>query len=386
MNPVLRQLCDICAASLRKSRYDEPLLDEKELLVLAKGNGLTGLIYPLIKDKITADGLAEKVERDYFAYVAADVKQKAVAEMIATALNECGIDHIFLKGYCLKPLYPESYMRAMGDIDLLVREDAREQVKEAFLAKQIIPTGKAEHHDNYQYGSDVLIEVHHTLLPERAKYLDDDPWELAHPIMEHRYEVEKEYEFVYLLTHLAKHFLSSGAGLRSILDIGLYLFHYQECLEHDKLEAYLAKTGLTRFFTNIVYLNNMLFGLDLPEVLYLTEPLLPEEYEELAGYIAAAGIHGYGPDFNSYSVEKATHRRKHKKGFAFYLGKVFPPYKTMKNIFPVLEKHKILLPFTWIARWFRLLGKRDTYRKLRKLFVKEKDVEANLSFYKKIGL
>ena len=125
MNPVIRQLCDISIASLRGDQYNEPLIDEKALLVLAKTNGLIGLIYPLIKNEMSASDLSRMVERDYYAYIAADIQQKTAADLIDNLLNERGIDHIFLKGNNLKPLYPETYMRGMGDIDVLVRENAR---------------------------------------------------------------------------------------------------------------------------------------------------------------------------------------------------------------------------------------------------------------------
>src|SRR5690606_26247142 len=120
-------------------------------------------IYPLIKNEMSASDLLRMVERDYYAYIAADIQQKTAADLIDNLLNERGIDHIFLKGNNLKPLYPETYMRGMGDIDVLVRENARKQVKQALNKQKITLTGKAEHHDNYLYGKDVLIEVHYSL-------------------------------------------------------------------------------------------------------------------------------------------------------------------------------------------------------------------------------
>lgn len=386
MNPVIRQLCDISIASLRGDQYNEPLIDEKALLVLAKTNGLIGLIYPLIKNEMSASDLSRMVERDYYAYIAADIQQKTAADLIDNLLNERGIDHIFLKGNNLKPLYPETYMRGMGDIDVLVRENARKQVKQALNKQKITLTGKAEHHDNYLYGKDVLIEVHYSLFPERHRFWDREPWNFARQLKDCLYELEKEYELVYLLSHLAKHFLSSGAGLRSVLDIGLYLHCHSSLLDYDKLKSYVKKAGLETFFTNIIILNNMLFDFNLPETLCLSAWLSVGEYESIADYIASAGIHGYGQDFNSFSLQMASHQRRNKKKFSFYLGKIFPSYRSMKAVYPAICRYKVLLPLGWVLRWFRLMFNKGTYVKIKKLFIKREEVEENISFLQKIGL
>ncbi|MCK9536333.1 MAG: nucleotidyltransferase family protein [Bacilli bacterium] len=386
MNPIIKQLCDICVASLNKQQYISPLINEKALFVMSKENGLTGLIYPTIKKMLSVSEISRKVEKDYYTYIAADIKQNALAGRINALLNKHGIDHVFLKGFNLKTIYPESYMRGMGDIDILIRESDQAIVKNVFKDKKIILTGKAEHHDNYLYGKDVFIEVHHTLFPERHQFLDIDPWGLANSISQHCYEFEKEYELVYLLSHLAKHFASSGAGLRSVLDIGLYLKHYLNKLNLDKLFDYIKAINKEIFFTNIVYLNKLLFSFDFPENLYLSPLLLYDDYWEITQYIAMAGIHGYGHDFNIFAVQMATHQLKDKKPFSFYSNKIFPPYKTMKSIYPIIARWKILLPFGWVLRWFRLLFKKSTYNKIKKMKIKQKEVSDNINFLQKVGL
>ena len=35
---------------------------------------------------------------------------------------------------------------------------------------------------------------------------------------------------------------------------------------------------------------------------------------------------------------------------------VFPPYSLMSELFPVLKKHKLLLPLFWIIRWIKSLS------------------------------
>ena len=46
-----------------------------------------------------------------------------VGNELKQILDEYDIDHVFLKGFELKKLYPDPCMRLMGDIDILVREE-----------------------------------------------------------------------------------------------------------------------------------------------------------------------------------------------------------------------------------------------------------------------
>jgi hypothetical protein len=54
----------------------------------------------------------------------------------------------------------------------------------------------------------------------------------------------------------------------------------------------------------------------------------------------------------------------------------------------VLEKWWILLPFTWIYRWFNLLVRkgRSTFKKIGKLNVKKENLEKTKAIFKDLGL
>ena len=66
-------------------------------------------------------------------------------------------------------------------------------------------------------------------------------------------------------------------------------------------------------------------------------------------YILKGGV--YGNSENRAVVQQI------KKGgkLRALLVRVFLPLEMLKIQYPILEKHKILLPFCQIARWFRLL-------------------------------
>ena len=69
----------------------------------------------------------------------------------------------------------------------------------------------------------------------------------------------------------------------------------------------------------------------------------------LLDYIFCGGV--YGSLENKVAVKKT----ERKSGIGYVLNRLFLPYNAMKNIFPVLKKIPVLLPFCWVIRFFKML-------------------------------
>ena len=81
-----------------------------------------------------------------------------------------------------------------------------------------------------------------------------DPWAQVIHIKEDRYQFNPTYEIVYLLYHLAKHLDTSGIGLRSMLDIGIYLNANKEKINKEELLSYLKSCRYDNFlYTNCLF-------------------------------------------------------------------------------------------------------------------------------------
>ena len=75
-------------------------------------------------------------------------------------------------------------------------------------------------------------------------------------------------------------------------------------------------------------------------------------------------------------MQNSVKNQIRKRGRAgFFFRKTFLPYKSMKRLYPVLEKAPYLLPFCWPLRILKALRtKRKTvFYMLKSVFVKEKE-------------
>ena len=84
---------------------------------------------------------------------------------------------------------------------------------------------------------------------------------------------------------------------------------------------------------------------------------------ELENYILRAGVYG------NVSNAVAVGQIKHGGGFKYILFKIFLPYKRLKYQYPILQKHKWLMPVCWVRRWLRILFKGGVKRSVNEVKV-----------------
>ena len=105
---------------------------------------------------------------------------------------------------------------------------------------------------------------------------------------------------------------------------------------------------------------------------------------QMQNFILHGGV--YGSTDNRVAIQQK------KKGgrFGYVLSRMFIPYAKLKRYYPVLEKHRWLMPIMQIRRWFMLL-KPDVARMAKKEMAVNKKIErteANVmnDFLESIGL
>ncbi len=370
-------------------------VDEKAFFRLARENGLSGMVYPLLAKDDFSQAVYEAFKKDHLAYHAADIRQQKHVMELQGLLNKAGIDHVFLKGTYLKTLYPKPYMRAMGDIDLLVRKETIEDVRILLQEHGYRLESKSAQHDFYIKEQE-FVEVHPTLYKAFSKRYENilqNPWEEAEAVIEHTHRFRPEFHLLYLLFHLVKHFHSSGVGLRSILDIGVFMRHHEIDLDKKRFENFLQEGNLTRFFQNMLYLNRMLFGIETSEQFLADYTMSEELFAKTVTFIATSGIHGQGEGFNRFltkQIRSTKDQRLQKQNkLRVLLSILFPAKASMKTMYPVLEKHPYLLPFTYVARVFRLAirKRKRSFAKFKELRnVESHSVEEAKALYEELGL
>lgn len=391
MDQSLIELFEVTTCALNKTIYQKPITDDQTFYNKTLYNGLSGLVFSALDQILISKSLYNHLQKDTMLYVLSDSLQIETIDLINNLFNENKIDHIYLKGSRLKKIYPESHMRAMGDIDILIRKQDLQKVHEIFANKGIICTDRSTQHDGFELKNQVRIEIHPSIYRDfnlAYESLFIEAWDYAVHVNDHVYELPHEYELVYLLYHLAKHMHSSGVGIRSVLDIGIYLRTYKKDLNQDLLISYLEQSSLHQFFKSMVYLNYKYFDMCDIKVWIMDYKLDDNFFEILTEYLAVSGIHGKGKNFNEFAPRMASNKLQSKNKFSFIISLIFPDIESVKNMYPFVKKYPILLPFGWIRRWFRLifLKPKTTWTRIKKLKVKDDEIDKVTNLFQELGL
>ncbi len=204
------------------------------------------------------------------------------AERLTERLEARGFDAVLLKGSGVAAYYPNPALRMPGDIDLwllpkgmepdaIVRGEARKAV-EQFAASVKTPLQATWLHADLPLSERASVEVHFTpsllCVPRRNARLQR--WLAAQAAVQvaHRVPLRPEgralqvpttdFNRVYLLLHLYRHFLEEGVGLRQLMDYHYLLLRGDQPAAGES--ALLASLGLTRFAGAVGYVLRRLFG------------------------------------------------------------------------------------------------------------------------------
>lgn len=276
-----------------------------------------------------------------------EAEQEVVCSELMDKLEEADIKYMPLKGYIIKNLYPRLDMRTMGDIDFLVEEEKIDGLISDLTSDDYIFLGHGDLHSNVKKGR-THIEFHRTLFNKSYRRLTEYfgvGFERAVKNEEksYRYDLKNEDMYIFLLAHLAKHYRYAGTGIRTVLDIYIFRKAYPE-LDMNYIHTQTAEIGLLKFQKKIEVIADDWFG-----------GSFNGEFNSVSAYIASGGVYG-SEDMNNVNkmINSSENITAGKAKSVFMM--VFPPYSLMSELFPVLKKHKLLLPLFWIIRWIKSLS------------------------------
>lgn len=251
---------------------------------------------------------------------------------ITKVLNAAGIRHMFLKGAVVRDIYKNPYFRWSNDIDLYVDEKDIEKARQVFIDElKCTFFSECEHHlvfENDEYK--LHFELHHildTALPNDLTYLLNSPFDDAiadekYPYLYHQ-NINKFYLFHVI--HMIKHIAAGEFWLPMMTDT----YMLNKTYEIDN--SILKEARLEEFNTVFTHICDSIFNsnIELTDAEIELEKFLFRNAEEIYSTVA---------------------KGSKKNGFTYLLSIIFPKYKAMKFIYPVLKKAPILLPFCYIAR------------------------------------
>lgn len=276
-------------------------------------------------------------------------------------------EHIWylpLKGIVLKEYYPSIGMRQMSDNDILFDADAWESVEKHMCSEgyETESVGKGNH-DVYQKPPVYNFEMHRSLYgrgnDERwVEYYSDIKSRLLsdQPEGSYGYHMSDEDFYIYITSHAYKHYSGSGTGIRTLLDFYAYLNAKEESLDFDYIQTECRKLGIMDFEKCNRRLCRKVFSSQQIYDRVSFEQSLSVDEMEMLKYYLSSGVYGTFERMieNRIEKQKKTDGRGKLSKLTYYWHRVFPGMELYEN-YPLLVKHKFLIPAYWVYRLVRLL-------------------------------
>lgn len=306
------------------------------------------------------------LKHDVFTRAKAKAMRRAVIfsaeySRLSDALESAEIWHIPLKGVVLRDYYPSFWVREMSDIDILFDATRAHDVREIMkgLGFKVMEFGIV-HHDTYYKLPVVNIEMHRELFgawPDKimheyyygvkAKLIPDSG-------KKYTYHFSPEDFYLYMTAHACKHYHEGGTGIRSLLDVYVYMRKFSGVLDMEYISRESVKLGMSEFESGMRELAQNLFGGEN----------LTAENESMLEYVISSGTYG--------TIQSATKNEVNSFGggvagkIKYVLRKIFPSFEKVKALYPFYYRHKYLYPVLVV------------WRLLKALTVKRKRVKAEI--------
>ncbi len=286
---------------------------------------------------------------------------EATNEAVLKRFDEAGIWYMPLKGAVLKNYYPRYGMREMSDHDILFDASRAENVRNimeslGFTTKYF----ELSNHDVYYKEPLCNFEMHRGLFgishdEKFYEYYSDVKKRLIKDSgNNYGYHFSLEDFYVYMTAHEYKHYSAGGTGLRSILDVYVFMRKFGEVLDWDYVMRETAKLGIAEFEEQNRSLAENLFG----------NQELTDENREMLRYIIYSGAYG--------NLENSVKNRLKKYGVGtrgkikYLTRKILPEREKIKMTYPLLCKYKALYPVLVIYRLMKalLMKRREVLREI----------------------
>ncbi|MBR6618834.1 MAG: nucleotidyltransferase family protein [Clostridia bacterium] len=323
-----------------------------EMLIISRNHNIAQLVASaLLKSGIIENSPQKGLFlNEIYSAVYSQEKMSETCREIYALLEREKIPYIPLKGAVVRGLYPEPWMRVSGDIDILVKEKDKQAATNAILESGGYELKKESAYDvAFVSPNGTLLELHYRLFSDKKSVKGiPDVWASAEcdGDSEYRYKLSDGFFCYYHILHMAKHLKNGGCGIRSFIDLRLIEQTYS--LDSDEVEKLLKKSGLSVF----AYYARRLCAV------WFDGQKHDEQTLQLEKYILDGGVFGTEKTKIISQQQRTGGKRQ------YYLSKIFVPYRSLKYLYPALEKYPFLFPFYEVHRWFSFLfGKRKKFRK-----------------------
>ncbi|MBQ3431199.1 MAG: nucleotidyltransferase family protein [Clostridia bacterium] len=346
-----------CAANEQKA--DKARIENMDLNALykmCKGHNVTALVASVLLENIADTEAFARWAQEQMKAVYRDANFAGERQKVLAFLEQNGIWYMPLKGIVLKEYYPKPELREFADNDILFDASFDTQVESYMLSrgyrrKQSDSGHVMEYEKEPCFNFEMHCTLYHTNHPVFYAYYKDVKERLIKDADNvYGYHFSDEDFYIFMISHIYKHYQDSGIGIRSILDIYVYLRKKGAHLDEPYIERELQKMEAADFEKQMRTLSMKIFVLQRIE--------LTEQEESLLEYCFRSGTYGT-PDIIAHnSMRKMTGKADFSaQGRRKYWFKRLFDMEQYKRDFPRAYKTVVLIPFLIIYRAFRGLTK-----------------------------
>jgi len=281
-----------------------------------------------------------------------DVEREAIQDFF----EKNNIWYMLLKGMVIRKYYPAPELREMADNDILFDNKYSKEVYEFMTARGYKSDDYNKgYHDEYLKPPAYNFEMHRQLVSSKERPKWYEYYKDVKSILINDANGKNQFYFsdndfyVYFIVHTYKHFLNSGMGLRTVLDVYLYVSNLQEKLDFDYIEEQLKKLDAYDFEQTFRSIAFKMFDENLEDRKWWD--LFDVKEQEMLSYILDAGT--YGNLENSVAHKMGYTKGEKKKAsdkVKYIFRRLFPSMDTIEEFFPFFYKHKWAIPFLYIYR------------------------------------
>lgn len=326
------------------------------------------------------------------------------------ALEEAGIYPLILKGDAVSRFYAIPESRVSNDIDILV--DGKDE-KESYailerLGYAVTPRSEFSNHATCTHPSIGIVELHSACYEEITAdvvfgALEEDALIREEPLTftlgDHTFRTLGVTDhLIFLFLHMIQHFIKSGASVRQLMDILLYIKHNRDVLDTDRVKKILTDLRYISIYNTALTIGTVYFGLDSGELTPFervgdeTVKLFLDDIEK-GGWLGAKRERD-GICLRYVGAHRAESTEEFEKDMAGYQTvrikkAIFPDRRRIYRRFPFAKKSILLLPVGWICWLFyglKLAGGGTLSSRTPQNFELAADTAVRVSLFKQLGI
>lgn len=362
--------------------------DWDSLVSTAMTHEIGGIVFYQCKDFIPEE-YKQKLESAYSValfYYVNRIKAMDVISKTFSGLNSCSV-----KGLEVAKFYPVPALRTMGDCDIVV---VPKDCDEAISRLRTLGAEGKEYTENHEWIFDykgLHFELHDTLEKSKYTYAGQNDFFNGFEQYIKDGKLDWNFHFLFLITHLRKHFMGYGVGLRQFMDLAVVIKNGPK-LDWEWIETKLEDIGMRDFAHACYSLNDAWFGIKPPvEFNNLSSSTINAVTENILGN----GVFGFDDqDNNNNAVKNAFLMKRGNRlinRIAYLCGKTFPDYSYMKG-YPgcgFIVGRKWLLPLAWIRRFIHIAFSKDNKSRVdsvKNMFIPDEELDKRKELMNQMGL